>query len=88
MRFSHVGLPFFTERLRPGDWGHLQPEILRAAGFNYKLTSAVEEAKRIARPQANQYKKQRGRMLYPASIVHAKPAHPPIQGALFLFCRR
>jgi len=46
VRFSRFGIPFFTERLRPGEWGHLSPEAIRAAAFSYKLTSAKQEAQR------------------------------------------
>lgn len=44
VRFSRFGIPFYTERLRPGEWGHLQPEAIRSAAFDYKVTSAVQEA--------------------------------------------
>jgi hypothetical protein len=48
---SRFGIPFFTERLRPGEWGHLSPEAIRAATFSYKLTSAKQEAQRYLNSQ-------------------------------------
>jgi hypothetical protein len=48
VRFSRFGIPFFTEWLRPGEWGHLAPDAIRSAALNYKLTSAVEEAQRLS----------------------------------------
>lgn len=51
VRFSRFGIPYYTERLQPGEWGHLKPEAIRSAALDYKMTSAVEEAKRIVAAQ-------------------------------------